>query len=355
MTNERIEKLLNKMVDAGVFPGATYALITRDHKYIGKVGNKSVIPTIEENSIDTLYDVASLSKVIVTTTIITRMLYKKMINLRDKVVKYLPEFKYPDITIFDLLTHTSGLPASFNYSNNKSKEELLESIFNLKLKYKTDEKVVYSDIGFILLGLIIENVYKKPLDEVAKIEVFDELKMSDSCYNPQDKQRCAPTEFTTDRGLIRGEVHDGKAQILNGVSGHAGVFCSINDIINFCEMIKNDGYVDGKLYLPLKYIDLWFMPFKKVDDTSFRSIGWIVRKYKDIEDLNSFDTLLHTGFTGTTIMINRNIGAYCILLSNRVHPEREQRKTPNKYDKFYTECCDIARSEHKDLQLRKIQ
>lgn len=346
MKNEKIEELLNKMVEESVFPGANYALITRNNCYVGSVGNKCLIPKIETNSIDTLYDLASLSKVIVTNTIITKLLSNQKINLEDKVCIYLPRFKYENITIFDLLTHSSGLASDLSWRTVNSKEELLDNLFNLDLEYNPGEKVVYSDVGFILLGLIIETIYCKNLDEIAKEEVFIPLGMNDSYYNPIDKERCAATELTEERGLVKGIVHDEKANILGGVAGHAGVFSTIKDIVKFCQMIQNNGKVGEKDYLPKEYIDLWFQPLKKVDEGQFRSIGWIVGKSENITgELGNLDTMYHTGFTGNHIIINRKLNMCGILLSNRVHPTRDKNTLHSKRKDFLKVCYEVLEGE----------
>lgn len=346
MKNEKIEKLLNKMVEENVFPGANYALITEKNCYFGSVGNKCIIPNIEENNIDMLYDLASLSKVVVTNTIITRLLYKNQIHLEDKVCDYLSRFKYQNITILDLLTHSSGLSSDLSWRTVNSKEELLNNLFNLELEYTPGEKVLYSDIGFILLGLIIEKICGKKLDEVAKDEVFIPLGMNDTYYNPKDIERCVPTELTESRGLVKGIVHDEKCNILGGVAGHAGVFSTIKDLMKFCMMIKNNGQVDTKEYLPKEYIDLWFKPFRKVDEEQFRSIGWIVGKSENITgDLGNIKTMYHTGFTGNHIIINREVGLYGILLSNRVHPTRENKQLLPRRKEFLQVCYKVIKEE----------
>lgn len=346
MKNENIEKLLNKMVHENVFPGAVYSLLTDDNIYMGAVGNKSLIPNIEKNSIDTLYDMASLTKVIVTNTIITRMLYKNKIKLDDKVSYYLKEFKHKEIIILDLLTHTSGLPADSSLKEIKNKDDLISKIYHMDLEYEPGRKVIYSDIGFILLGLIIEKVYQKSLDEVAKEEVFIPLGMNDSCYNPEDKERCAPTELTESRSLVKGFVHDEKADTLEGVAGHAGLFSTISDVTKFCKMIQDNG---GD-YLPKEYIDLWFKPLKPINDKEFRSIGWVVGKDENITgNLGSMDTISHTGFTGTSIVINRKSNICCVLLSNRVHPTRENKRLIISRKIFSNVCFEEVQKKIKKL------
>ena len=203
---------LLKLVKDKVFPGCNYAVIADDIE-IDSVGNKALIPNVEPNNIDTLYDLASLTKVVVTNTLITKLLQENKINLNDKVKKYLPDFKHEDITIFHLLTHSSGLPADIDWKECNNRQELIKSIYDKNLIYKTGEDVIYSDLGFIFLGFIIEKIYNKSLDVIASEEIFKPLNMNDTSFNPKDK----PTEITSDRGVVRGFVHDEKAYILGGI------------------------------------------------------------------------------------------------------------------------------------------
>ena len=346
-----IEKKLLEMINNGDFPSANYSLITPNNKYIGSVGNRSLYPSIEVNSINTLYDMASLTKVVVTNTIISRMLDKKIISLNDLVCSYLPRFKHKNIKIIDLLTHSSGLPADLKPDINLNEEEYINRIYDLDLVYKTNSKVVYSDIGFIILGFMIENIYHEKLDEVAKKEVFIPLNMLNSCFNPKDKKLCAPTEIDK-RGVVRGVVHDEKAYVLGGTAGHAGLFSTIKDITNFCEMILNNGYFNGKRYLSKDIINLYYQPLILEDDKRYRTVGWIVgSKATATGNLGSMDTIFHLGFTGTSIIIDRNKNIASILLTNRIHPTRDNKKIYDCRPEFYKLCNDIYELEKK-LNLR---
>lgn len=325
---EGLNNLIEAEINRGSFPGANYVLLANGKSYFNSLGNKSLYPKVEENDIDTLYDMASVTKVVCTTTAIMLLLERGKLRLYDYVSYFLPEFKHKDITVWDLLTHSSGLPADVSKSLYNTKEELLEHIFNVDLKYEKNTKIVYSDIGFILLGFIIEKITNQKLDEFVSENIFKPLEMKDSCYNPKDVNRCAPTE---DRGkyIDRGYVHDEKAHTLGGVAGHAGLFSTVKDINNFMEMILNDGVYKGKKFLEKKTIDLLFTP--QVEEKkgvcmvgNRRGLGWIVKgEFPVCGDLASPNTIMHTGFTGTHVFIDRdNKVAFC-MLTNRVHPTRE--------------------------------
>jgi len=181
----------------------------------------------------------------------------------------------------------------------------------------------------------VESISGLSLDEFARLHVFEPLGMVDTCYNPLDKNRCAPTELRQDniyQGYVRGHVHDEKAYILGGVAGHAGVFSTVADLAHFMGMILNEGKYQGKVILSKPTIDLLFRKQVEVAtgvslDSDARGLGWIVRgNFCSAGDLVSDQTILHTGFTGTNIFIDRkNRIAFC-MLSNRVHPTRDNVK-----------------------------
>ena len=333
---EELNKLINEAVSAGVFPGANYCLVTEKRNYFDSFGNKSLYPNPEENGLDTIYDLASVSKVLSTTTSIMLLLERGKLRLYDSVSTYLPHFRHKDILIWDLLTHTSGLQADIpRASKLQSREECLEKIYACDPVYEKGSKIVYSDIGFMLLGFVVESISGISLAEFAKKNIFESLDMFDTSYNPLEKERCAPTEERRDEifnGFLKGYVHDEKAYILGGVAGHAGVFSTVKDISNFIKMILNDGKFNGKQFLSKPTIDLLFTKQVEIKsgislDSDARGLGWIIKgSYSSAGDLASNLTILHTGFTGTNIFIDRiNHIGFC-LLSNRVHPTRDNLK-----------------------------
>lgn len=333
-----LDELLNEAVKNGVFPGANYVIVSKYGKYMNSFGKKALIPNEEDNSIETLYDMASCTKVLSTTSCIMKLLEMGKLRLYDSVSQYIPQFIHKDILIWDLLTHSSGLPADVHRAARlKSKEELLEKIFNVELKYERLTNVVYSDIGFILLGLIVEKVSGMALDEFAKKFVFDPLEMFNTGFNrikpdmDVDIMKYAPTEKRSDEivnEILRGKVHDEKAYIMGGVAGHAGLFSCVEDISHYIEMILNDGVYNGKQFFSKATIDLLFTPQVRVPkgvslDCTQRGLGWIVKgDFCGAGDLASPETIHHTGFTGTNVCIDRINKVGFSILSNRVHPSR---------------------------------
>ncbi len=328
---DEFNNLIKQGIDEGAFPGANYAIVFKDKTILGSFGNKSLYPSIEPNDINTVYDMASLTKVVSTTTCVLKLVEKGLLRIYAPVQKYIPEFKHSNVTVWNLLTHTSGLPEGVSWRGLTSKEMLWERIFNLDLTFEPGTKLKYSDVGFILLGKIVENITKMKLNEFAKSEIFDKLEMKDSGYLPLDVNRCAPTELRNDevyQGYVRGSVHDETAYALGGVAGHAGLFSTVEDISHFLQMILNNGVYKNNKYFSSSTIDLIYTP--QIEETkgiqinyNKRSIGWINRGAgSSAGELTSHDTILHTGFTGTNIWIDRKNEVAFVLLTNRVHPSR---------------------------------
>ena len=336
-----LELLLQFGVDNKIYPGCNYAVVHSDDYHMGSLGYKALLPKEEVNDINTLYDLASLSKVVSTTMCVLRLMEMGKIRLFDSVSFYLEEFRHKDVTLWNLITHTGGFPPGVGGSNKATVEELKARIYNLDLVYKPGEKIVYSDVGFMLLGFIVEKVTGLSLNEAAKMLVFDPLDMTETHYNrlpnPDnfDPTPYAPTEERNDEvyvGIERGIVHDERSFILQGCAGHAGVFSTVSDLTKFEQMILNYGMHNGKQFLSKATIDLLFT--SQVRETNGvnlnvnqRGIGFIVSgDYPSCGELASKETIHHTGFTGTSLFVDRINKVGFVLLTNRVHPTRQNAK-----------------------------
>ena len=329
--NKEINSLIHEALIDGAFPGACLCIVNKGKVYLESYGLKAKYPKEEQNELNTIYDMASCSKVISTTTSILILLEMGKLRLYEPVCNILPEFNLKNVTVWDLLTHTSGLIPGLPGAHKMTKEQIYDNIMKLEPTYEKNTKIVYSDLNFMLLGLIVEKISKMPLNEFSKKYIFDPLEMYDTGYNPKDIQRCAPTE---DRGeyIDRGYVHDEVAHIFEGVCGHAGLFSTVEDVSHFIQMVLNDGIYNGKKILSKQTIDLMFTP--QVEDKNGislnnekRSVGWIVKGcYPNSGDLASPNTIMHTGFTGTNIVIDRDNKTGFSLLTNRVHPSRATNK-----------------------------
>ena len=323
---EQITEILKKYVDDGKLPGGTFGIVTKDFEEYGNYGYMQTVPEKKENNIDTLYDMASCTKVVATTTMILKLIEDGIIGLDDCVKKHLEDFPYDNITIQHLLTHTSGLPGDDKrYKLCNGKQELVKFMYSLSLNNEPGKVVEYSDFGFITLGLIIEK-YKGSLQDYANELIFKPLGMDNTMYNPYLKGRkedCACAELTDARGLIQGVVHDGKAYCLDGLSGNAGLFSCVKDLGKFCKMMLNDGYP----ILKKQTVDMLKHSYTK-DLNLSRTLGWIFSdKTTSCGDKVSDCSLYHTGFSGTSIYIDFEKQLAIILLINRVHPSRDDSKS----------------------------
>lgn len=319
MNIDYAKQILIDAVNNDVVPGGTIGFVDLNNEYFTNYGYAQVEPEKQLNNIDTLYDMASCTKVVATTTMILKLYEDKVIDLNDLVTKHLNDFPFDNITITHLLTHTSGLPADDKrYKLCKDKDELIKFIYSLSLNNKPGEVVEYSDFGFIVLGLIIEK-YKGNIEEYANELIFKPLGMKNTVYNPylkNRKQDCACAEITSERGLIRGVVHDGKANILNGISGNAGLFSNVKDISKFIRMLL----LDGENILNKETVELLKKPYTdKLNIT--RTLGWIFGSDEN-RPYASKCSLYHTGFSGTSIYIDFEKKCGIVLLTNRVHPIR---------------------------------
>lgn len=325
-----VSNLLKKGVELGDFPGASYAIVYKqgiiDYDF---VGYRQIEPFKVFNNGNEIYDCASLTKVICTTTLIMKLIEEQRIRLETLVSDILPGFKHKDIRVFHLLTHSSGLPADIPKAKTlKNRAMVLDKVFDFDLINPVGEKIIYSDIGFILLGLIIEELTGSTIDVFAHKVIFQPLNMVDSSYHPV-KERCAPTEVRDDevfKGLLQGMVHDEKAFALGGVAGHAGLFSTVKDLSKFILSILNN---DGRVLKPETVEMLFALQANDISESGtrlVRALGWDKpTKGGTAGDLVSFEhTILHTGFTGCNIWIEREKGIGFVMLSNAVHPKRNR-------------------------------
>ena len=325
------------------FPGATLAVGYKDKVAIHAFGNLSYDANSPAVDVRTMYDIASLTKVVVTTTLVAKLAegdFPVGIDLDAKVERYLPEWAADPtakdiewrhrVTVRHLMTHTSGLPPFKEYwRTSTSKQETLRRIFIEPLDYEPGTKEVYSDLGIILTAEIIERLTGRPLDELAKTYIFGPLGMKDSMYRPPKTlwPWIAPTEIDNNlrHRLVQGEVHDENAYSIGGVSGHAGVFSTAPDLAAFCQMLLNGGVYAHNRILKRATIAEFTTPQQLSSGT--RTLGWAVpTEGGSSGHYFSKHTFGHTGFTGTSIWIDQDRDIFVVLLTNRVNPTRENMK-----------------------------
>ena len=330
----KVDQIVNHSIEDKAFPGAV-VLIWKDGNiiYEKSYGNYTYDPKSQKVNSQTIYDLASLTKVIATTTATMICYDRNLISLDDKVVKYISEFGAngkENITIKNLLLHNSGLPAWKKfYGRNLKPENIIDEIFVSKLEFKTGEKTVYSDLGIITLGKIIENVTGKSLDIFCNDEIFVPLRMNSTFFNPTDtiKKLCAPTEVDNYWRMktLQGEVHDETSAMLNAVAGHAGLFSTALDISKLMSVLMNKGKFEQKQFIKQSTVELFT---KRYSIESTRALGWDTKSDSGSSagkyfSKNSFG---HTGYTGTSIWADPDRNLFVIFLTNRVFPTRENTK-----------------------------
>jgi beta-N-acetylhexosaminidase len=348
-------QVIEEAISDKAFPGATLAVGYRGKVAIHAFGNLSYDANAPAADVRTMYDIASLTKVVATTTLVAKLAegdFRVPLNLDAQVDRYLPEWSAglqagqglttasganreavewrSRVTVRHLLTHTSGLPPFQEYwRTSKSKEETLAKIFAEPLEYEPGTKEVYSDLGIILMAEIVERLTGRPLDELAKAYVFSPLGMNDTMFRPPKTlwTWIAPTEIDGNlrKRLVQGEVHDENAFAMGGVAGHAGVFSTAPDLAAFCQMLLNGGVYAHHLILKRATIAQFTAPQKLAKGA--RTLGWAVpTEGSSSGRFFSAHSFGHTGFTGTSIWIDPDRQLFVVLLTNRVHPTRENQK-----------------------------
>ncbi|HME13189.1 MAG TPA: glycoside hydrolase family 3 N-terminal domain-containing protein, partial [Candidatus Acidoferrum sp.] len=342
--------VLEKAISDKAFPGATLAIGYRGKVAIHAFGHLSYDVKSPVTVANTMYDIASLTKVVATTTIVAKLAegdFPVPIDLDAKVERYLPEWTTTserglvnlfrenpeelawrhEVTVRHLLTHTSGLPAFKEYwRTSHSREESLARIFAEPLEYEPGTKEVYSDLGIILLTEIVERLTGKTLDTLSSTDIFAPLDMKNTMFRPPQRlwPAIAPTEIDNNlrHKLVQGEVHDENAYVLGGVSGHAGLFSTAPDLAAFCQMLLDGGVYAHRRILRRVTIAQFTTPQQLSGST--RTLGWAVpTEGGSSGHYFSARSFGHTGFTGTSIWIDPDRDLFVVLLTNRVHPTRE--------------------------------
>jgi uncharacterized protein YbbC (DUF1343 family)/CubicO group peptidase (beta-lactamase class C family) len=331
---------LGEIIEAEIakkqLPGAV-VIVGRKGKIVWRraYGNRAVEPAPEPMTVDTIFDLASLTKVVATATSMMILVERGLVRLGDPVSRYIPEFGESgkkNITVEQLLTHRSGLIADNDIKDYEhGPEEAMRNIWKLAPLAEAGSKFIYSDVNYIVLAELVKRVCGKPVDQFAAENVFRPLGMKDTGYKPDASltPRIAPTEKRGEKWM-RGEVHDPRSYLLGGVAGHAGLFSTADDLAIYCQMILNRGEFHGALVLsPMgvaRMTEARPTGGNAVDGAA-RGIGWdIFTGYSanrgDLFPVGSFG---HTGFTGTGLWIDPSSETFVVFLSNRVHPRLDTR------------------------------
>jgi beta-glucosidase-like glycosyl hydrolase/CubicO group peptidase (beta-lactamase class C family) len=334
---KRAYDVLDQAVADRAFPGGALAVGYRGELFVHGFGRQTYDAKSPAVNADTIYDAASLTKSVVTATLVSMQVEAGRIALDLPVARYIPEWNNgpnPDwrktVTIRNLLTHSSGLPAHKDYFLTlHSKREFIAAICREPLEYSPGTKTIYSDLGFILLGEILERATGKTLDQLASAQIFAPLNMAGTMFNPPQNllSRIAPTENDTTfrKRLVQGAAHDENAFALGGVAGHAGMFTTASDLAAFCQMLLNGGIYAHHRILTRATITQFTTAQTLADNA--RTLGWMTPTPNSSSGRYfSPRSFGHLGFTGTSIWIDPDRQLFVILLTNRVHPTRENDK-----------------------------
>jgi uncharacterized protein YbbC (DUF1343 family) len=332
-----LDEVINQAIAQDRLPGAVL-LVGHDGQIVYRkaYGKRALVPQPEAMTADTIFDCASLTKVIATTSSLMKLFEQGKFRLNDKVTDYIPEFQEgkSDITLRNLFTHFSGLQPDVPL-----KPEWTGYDTGIRLACTTKPagppgvRFVYSDINFILLGEIVHRLSGQMLSDYARQNIFLPLGMKETMFLPPASlvPRIAPTErLDKTSPPLRGVVHDPSTRAMGGVAGHAGMFSTAADLARFAQMMLNGGELDGvRLFSPLT-VEKFTEPQSPPDQPTLRGLGWDIDSVYSGNrgELFPIGSYGHTGFTGTSIWIDPSTKSYVILLANSVHPDARPALTP---------------------------
>jgi beta-glucosidase-like glycosyl hydrolase/CubicO group peptidase (beta-lactamase class C family) len=332
-----VRKLLKRFVTHKAFPGGVLAVVHGNEVALQSFGRQTYESKSKVVMHETIYDVASLTKPVVTATLVAMEVEAGRIALDAPLSTYLPEWNSGPqpmwrqaVTIRHLLTHTSGLPGHVPYYETlKKKQQILSCVVGENLHYEPGTKCEYSDPGFILVGEILEQITGKAMDTLAFDRIFGPYAMASSMFNPplRLRVRIAPTgeDSPIRKRMLCGEVHDDNAWVMGGVAGHAGLFSTAGDLAIFCRVILNGGIYAHKRYFRRATITEFTSPQALSGNT--RTLGWAIRTEPSMSGRYfSPRSFGHAGFTGTSIWCDPEKDLAVVLLTNRTHPTRDNGK-----------------------------
>jgi len=338
-----IDDAVRASIGAGETPGAV-VLVARHGRiaYLRAFGNRSVQPAVEAMTVDTIFDISSLTKVVATTPSIMMLVESGALRLDDRVKRYLPNFSgggKDAITLHELLTHFSGLPPDFDLSKQWfGHAAALEELWKTATESEHGKDFAYSDLNFIVLGEIVHAVSGKTLDAFARERIYGPLGMADTLFRPPSElvPRIAPTETRRNtlqylKGqsangsldvILRGEVHDPIAWRMGGVAGHAGLFSTARDLAIYVQMLLDRGSYQGTRILSPLTVAAMTSPQSPRNSPQVRGYGWDIDSTYSAPRGDIFkDGFGHSGFTGTSIWVDPPTDCFVIVLTNRVHPD----------------------------------
>lgn len=334
---DRIDSLLTAAITDRAFPGAAVAIgrgntvvKLRGYGYHTYTSDIRVTP-------ESIFDLASITKVVATTTAVMQLVDAGRLHLDRPVAQYLPAFGQngkENVTVRQLLTHTAGLRPfrRFYEEGILTRQGVIDEIMSEPLIYKPGTEMRYSDFSMITVALIVEQITRQPLDAYAREYIFEPLGMFNTSFRPTGRPDPSVVPTEDDRyfrnRLIQGEVHDEAAWILGGTAGHAGLFSTATDLVKFAYIMTQKGQVGGYTFIRPETVETFTMPVDPTKETSTRALGWDTKSPENSSagDYFSLRSFGHTGFTGNSFWIDPETNLFVILLTNRVYPTRDNRK-----------------------------
>ena len=342
----RVDDIVREAIAARQTPNAVVVAGQGDRVLYEKAfGLRAVVPAEEPMTLDTVFDLASLTKVVATTTAVMTLIEDGRLRLNDPVAAHVPGFERygkNTITIRHLLTHVSGLRPDVDLHPWTGYDAAIELAKDEIPTAPPGESFVYSDINFFLLGHIVARITGESLDAYLKRVVFEPLGMKDTGFNPSKSlvARIAPTERCAEQDAwpckrpdampLRGVVHDPTARRMGGVAGHAGLFSTARDLTRFVRMLLGNGQLEGVRVLSAASVRAMTSPQTPAGMTAVRGLGWDIDTQfsSNRGDLFPIGSFGHTGFTGTSIWVDPSSGSWVIFLSSRLHPDGTGDVTP---------------------------
>jgi uncharacterized protein YbbC (DUF1343 family) len=357
---QAVDAIVEKAVAEGNIPGAVL-LVGHNGKVIHRkaFGSRSLEPVREPMTVDTIFDLASLTKCIATATSVMKLVEEGRVRLGDSVATYLPEFAQngkKDITIRDLMTHYSGLPPDLDLKSAWSgREAAYQMAMSAKPINPPGSQFLYSDINFETLGFLVEKITGQTLNDYASANIFVPLGMKNTRFLPPKEwdARIAPTQYDEQGHMLRGVVHDPTARRMGGVAGHAGLFSTADDMALFAQ-----DFLSGFTVLSQSAVAKMSSPQQPPNATALRGLGWDIdspfsTNRGELLPVGSFG---HTGFTGTSLWIDPVTNTYIILLTNAVHPNggKSTVSLRCKVATAVVQALDLTVSEQDKLRLARI-
>lgn len=314
MAYQATKAALHRLVTEGVVPGVSYAFIDGDRVETGIDGVAAVVPERERLRPGMTYDLASLTKVVGTLSVVLQLLAQGRLSLDTSITQWLPAWQDTRVTVRHLLTHTSGITGYIPNRNQLGAADLTRELLKLHVGPTFNRRMVYADVNYIFLGWIVEAILGEPIQVAVQKRVLTPLGMTHSTFTPQQPQDCVPTAVTVQRGLIRGEVHDPKGYVLQRRCGSAGLFSTVDDLALFCQ-----AYCQPEAHaavLPPDWVHRLVGDWTP-DGRAGRSLGWALTA---TQWPTPHRVIWHSGFTGTYLAIDPVTRQAMVFLTNRVHP-----------------------------------